>query len=146
MASNADVTKSRRRKSWCRLDLDEAVQASCPRAEGVGIAIVTSKAKPFAARGLEVVGLEVDLLVGPKDAARPKPAPDPVRFALERLVVRAERALMVGDAPSDLLAGRAAGVRTVAVGWTGLPRAELEACAPDHWVEVPGDLVTLATS
>ncbi|MCB9688584.1 MAG: HAD-IA family hydrolase [Alphaproteobacteria bacterium] len=113
------------------------------RASGRKIAIVTSKAKPFAARGLDVVGLDVDLLVGPRDAARPKPAPDPVLYALERLGVPADRALMVGDAPSDLLAGRAAGVRTVAVRWTGLPHAELEACHPDHWIEVPGDLVTV---
>ncbi|MCA9492328.1 MAG: HAD-IA family hydrolase [Myxococcales bacterium] len=113
------------------------------RARGKKVAIVTSKTKSFAARGLEVVGLEVDLLVGPRDAAHPKPAPDPVLFALEQLGVAPERALMVGDAPSDLLAGRAAQVRTVAVRWTGLPHAELEACGPDHWIDVPGDLEAL---
>ncbi len=116
------------------------------RGAGIRVAIVTSKSRPFAERGLGVAGIVVDAVVGPKDAARPKPAPDPVWHALGQLGATADRAVMVGDAPSDLLAGRAAGVRTAAVPWGAFSRAELEPLAPDHWLVDAQDLVRLARS
>lgn len=112
------------------------------RRRGVPVAIVTSKSRPFAERGLRVVGLRADLVVGPRDAARPKPAPDPVWYALKALGdVAPARSLFVGDAASDLVAGRAAGVRTGAALWGPFGRAELAPHAPDHFFEAPTDLL-----
>jgi pyrophosphatase PpaX len=113
------------------------------RRAGVPVAVVTSKTRPVAERGLRLTGIEVDLLVGPKDAARPKPHPDPVLLALERFRASPARSLMVGDSPHDLVAGRAAGARTAAVSWTVLPREELAPLA-DHWLETSDDLLRLA--
>ena len=114
------------------------------RAAGVRVAIVTSKSRPFAERGLRIACIEVDALVVPKDVARPKPAADPVLHALELVGARAARAIMVGDAPSDLQAGRAAGVATGAALWGPFSREELAPFAPDHWLASPADLLQLA--
>src|SRR3989304_1678875 len=52
-------------------------------------------------------------IVGGDEVARPKPAPDLPRHSAKALGVRPEDCVVVGDAPVDILAGRAA--RT----WTG---------------------------
>jgi pyrophosphatase PpaX len=115
------------------------------RARGVPIGIVTSKSKPFAERGLRVTGLRADLVVGPHDAGRPKPAPDPVWHALRALGdVAPARSLFVGDAATDLIAGKAAGVRTGAALWGPFARHELAPHAPDHFLEAPEEILHLA--
>ena len=61
----------------------------------------------------------LDAAVGVLDVARPKPAPDMIEECLSRLGVPPSAAVYVGDAESDLLAARAAGVEFVAVGDAG---------------------------
>jgi pyrophosphatase PpaX len=113
------------------------------RARGVKIGVVTSKHRPVAERGLAVTGLAVDVLIGPGDAARAKPAPDPVLLALERLDAVPEQAAMVGDSPHDIAAGRAAGVHTAAVRWGMFPEDELALAGPDRWLDHPRQLLDL---
>jgi len=57
-----------------------------------------------------------DVVVGLHDVARPKPAPDMLLHCLARLDVAPERALYVGDSPTDHQAALAAGIPFVAVG------------------------------
>jgi len=61
----------------------------------------------------------LDAAVGVLDVARPKPAPDMIEECLSRLGVPPSAAVYVGDAESDRLAARAAGVEFVAVGDAG---------------------------
>ena len=114
-------------------------------AAGVGLGIVTSKTREGAQRGLRHCGFNgmFDVVVGADDVERHKPDPEPVRRALALFGAPADRAVFVGDSPHDLVAGREAGVRTAAVAWGPFPRAELERHAPDHWIDEPGQLVTL---
>ena len=65
---------------------------------GVALAIVTSKYRRGTLRGMELCGIteHFDVIVTPEDVANPKPHPEPVRVALERLGVAAEEALLVG--------------------------------------------------
>jgi HAD superfamily hydrolase (TIGR01548 family) len=81
---------------------------------GRPLAIVTGRPRDDAWRFLRRFGLdgEVDVLVGLEDGPA-KPAPDPVRLALDRLGVR--RAWMVGDTVDDVRAARAAGVVPIGV-------------------------------
>lgn len=103
---------------------------------GYPLAVVTSKASAIARRSLGFVGLEpyFDTVVGFDDTTRHKPDPDPVIVAIDRLGTTAARAAFVGDSPHDILAGRAAGVMTVAALWGPFDRETLLAAGPDHLI------------
>lgn len=75
------------------------------------------------------------------DVERSKPAPDPVRAALDLAGVPAERAVFVGDAVWDMEAASRAGVRSIAVLSGGIPRDALEAAGADEVYENVGDLL-----
>jgi len=60
----------------------------------------------------------LDAAVGVLDVPRPKPHPDVIQECLARLGVSPAGGVYVGDAESDLVAARAAGVEFVAVGRT----------------------------
>jgi HAD superfamily hydrolase (TIGR01509 family) len=64
-----------------------------------------------------------------------KPKPDVILRALEGLGARPEEALMVGDSVPDLIAARAAGVRTCAAAYGYANREALAAQQPDFWIE-----------
>jgi pyrophosphatase PpaX len=110
---------------------------------GVALAIVTSKHAEAALRGLRLCGLmdHFEVVVTPEDVANPKPHPEPVLCALERLGASAEATLFVGDSPHDIAAGRAAGVRTAAALWGPFPREVLEAARPDLLLEAQQDVL-----
>lgn len=103
------------------------------------MAIVTSKRREGALRGLETCGYPLewfDAVVTASDVGRHKPDPTPVRVALEQAgETEAARALFVGDSVHDLVAGRAAGTRTAAALWGPYTRRQLEGGSPDVWLE-----------
>lgn len=106
---------------------------------GMKLAVVTSKMHGGLERGLRVAGLDgfFDVLIGADDVRNPKPHPEPVLMALDRLGVSASEAVFVGDSPHDMASGRAAGVRTAAATWGPFSREVLERHAPDLWLESP---------
>lgn len=64
-----------------------------------------------------------------------KPAPDVILASLAALGVKPEDCLMVGDAPTDMEAGRRAGTKICAVRY-GYGKAEDLACfEPDYWID-----------
>ena len=115
------------------------------RATGVRTALVTSKNRSGAERGLRLMGIAetIDHIVGADDVTHPKPHPEPVLQALTRLGATAGEAVFIGDSVHDMESGRAAGVRTAAVLWGPFSRAELEHTKPDHWLERPEELLGL---
>lgn len=121
----------------------ETVEALAAR--GFGLAIVTSKHREATLRGMGLCGIvdHFPVIVTPEDVAEPKPHPEPVLHALERLGVAAEEAVFVGDSPHDMAAGRAAGVRTAGALWGPFPRAALEAERPDWLLEAPEAVLRL---
>ena len=122
----------------------EAVRALRARKKTLGL--VTSKMRSGALRGLRVAGLEdaFQVIVGADEVTHPKPHPEPVLMALERLRAPAAGAVFVGDSRHDLECGRAAGVKTAAVLWGPFDRAHLADLEPDYWLETPADLTLLA--
>ena len=121
----------------------EAIRAV--RAAGVRTALVTSKNRPGAERGLRVCGLEaeIELIVGADEVVNPKPHPEPVDLALRLLGADPQSAVYVGDSVHDMESGRAAGVRTAAVLWGPFGREDLERTQPDYWLERPADIPRL---
>jgi phosphoglycolate phosphatase-like HAD superfamily hydrolase len=81
-----------------------------------------------------------DVVVGGDEVALPKPAPDGIRLACERLGVRPRNAAYVGDADVDLEAARRAGAVAIAAGWGHLYRPGHEA---DRVLRRPGELAML---
>jgi pyrophosphatase PpaX len=96
------------------------------RAAGVHVGIATSKRRESAQQAMDILGISphVDVLVAMEDTDRHKPDPTPLLLALERMGRGSNGAVYVGDAVVDVLAGKAAGMDTLAVTWgAGLPEA-----------------------
>jgi HAD superfamily hydrolase (TIGR01509 family) len=70
-----------------------------------------------------------------------KPAPYVILEAMTALGARPEECLMVGDSPSDMEAGRRAGVKICAVRYGYGQPGELARFKPDYWID---DLRALA--
>ena len=97
------------------------------------IALVTTKRQEQAVNicGQLSIARFFDHIQGFVAGLRHKPAPDILLAALRELGVEPARAVMIGDTHRDMLAGRAAGCRTIAVAW-GCGSAEaLSRCSPD---------------
>ena len=86
---------------------------------GLPVAVVSNTPAPTVREILARIGLEPDDVVGGTDVPNPKPAPDMVLLALQRLGIIPSAALMVGDTAFDREAARAAGVRFAGYGIKG---------------------------
>lgn len=77
---------------------------------GIAWGVVTNKFERFAKPLIEQLGLgaRAAIVVGGDTCPRPKPFPDPLLFAAERIGVAAARTLYVGDDERDVQAARAA--------------------------------------
>lgn len=114
------------------------------REEGRRLGIVTSKshdAVDLAWRVLPSLRDLFDVVIAAEDTARHKPEADPVLEGLRRLGAGPGGACYVGDAPFDMMAGRAAGVTTIAVTWGFFPPHELLSLEPDIVADTPVDLL-----
>ena len=79
------------------------------RRRGLALAVVSNWDASLPAR-LDELGLDVDAVVCAAELGALKPDPSLFRVALDRLGVRAERTLHVGDSPEDEAGARAAGI------------------------------------
>lgn len=102
----------------------------------------TTKGTPTARIVLEKFGLlpYFDHVQG-TDGFPAKPEPDVIHKSIEVLGVQPSDCLMVGDAPSDMAAGRAAGVKICAVRYGYGKHEELARFEPDYWIDDLNELV-----
>lgn len=114
------------------------------REHGLRLAVATGKSGPRARSLLDQLGMLslFDHVIGSDEVARPKPAPDIVVHALNRLGVSPQDAVMVGDAVTDLASASAAGVTAVAALWGETDEAELVRAQPDALLREPGELLS----
>jgi sugar-phosphatase len=79
-------------------------------------AIVTSGSRAVATLRLATVGLAVpSVFITASDVTRGKPDPEGYRIAAERLKVRPGDCVVLEDSPPGLAAGKAAGIRVIAL-------------------------------
>lgn len=79
------------------------------RARSLSSAVITNTPRALAVRLVRRARASPDAVVGGDEVEKPKPAPDMVWLACERLGVSPARALVVGDSHHDREAARAAG-------------------------------------
>ncbi|WP_199621578.1 pyrophosphatase PpaX [Paenibacillus alkalitolerans] len=113
---------------------------------GIRMGVVTTKIRKTSEMGLKLCKLDgyIETIVSLDDVRRPKPDPEPVLQALEKLGAEAATTLMVGDSPGDVLSAKAAGVATAVVGWTLKGREEMNKYEPDYWIGDMRDLLGIA--
>jgi len=87
--------------------------------QGIAWGVVSNKTEVYVVPIIEQLGLanRSACSIGGDTAARAKPHPDPLYLAAEQLGVDPERCVYVGDDERDIVAGKAAGMVTVAAAY-----------------------------
>ncbi len=87
-------------------------------------AVISNKKENLSRMVLEGLGLlqYFDIIIGSDTTSERKPSPVPILKVLSELRINASDALIVGDSNYDVDAGKAAGVRTIAVTYGYRPR------------------------
>jgi HAD superfamily hydrolase (TIGR01509 family) len=121
------------------------VRDSLSRFADVAMGVVTTKAQDQAEMVLQKLELAHHFrhVQGARPGIPLKPAPDSIIAALAALACPPEQALMVGDTTADILAGKAAGVRTCAVTYGFGDPHELQSCEPTYLVTSFDELVAI---
>lgn len=101
------------------------------REAGFRVGIVTRNCRLAVERALARRPLARDVLLTRDDVARVKPDPEHLLAALRCLGVPPAAAVMCGDHPMDVVAGRAAGTATVGILSEGLPADRFARVHPD---------------
>lgn len=109
---------------------------------GIKLGVVTTKIRPSTLKALETFGLlqYMDTIVTINDVEHPKPHPEPVLTALDRLKSDPQRTLMVGDSAADIQSANAAGVSSAAVAWSLKGVDVLQKYDPDYILNDMTDL------
>jgi phosphoglycolate phosphatase len=112
---------------------------------GLLVGVCSNKPVAFTRQLLDHLGLgaAIDVVLGPEDVARPKPAPDMLLAALNRLGVPPSEALYVGDMTVDIDTARRAGVRVWVVPTGSDGGEQLVAAQPDRVLHDLGELLGL---
>ena len=112
------------------------------------LAVATNKPTDFAEQILDGLGLRhhFKAVLGPELAGGRKPSPVHVRATLDAIGHTPDEAVMIGDSPADVFAGRRAGTETVAVLWGYRNRRELTEAGADRFATGVDELAALLTT
>lgn len=102
---------------------------------GYNLAIVTTKFLVSALPSIQTFHIEdyIDTIISLDDVTYHKPHPEPIYKALSAFN-NVEGAIMVGDAPSDLLSGQNAGIYSCGIEWS-LKSDKLKEVHPTYWIK-----------
>lgn len=108
-------------------------------------AVLTNKPEVYAREIVDHLELSAyfGMVVGAKADISLKPSPEGISIILEQMKVLPRDTIMIGDSGNDILAGKAAGVKTCAVGYGFRDLENLKAFSPDFMAESPAVLQTL---
>lgn len=111
---------------------------------GLPWGIVTNKAMRFTAPLVDGLGLSqrARVVIAGDTTPHAKPHPAPLLEAARRIGVAPQACAYIGDDHRDMVAGRAAGMATLAAAWGYLGQGEpIDAWGADHVLSVPGQLL-----
>jgi len=117
-------------------------------AHGLAWGIVTNKAMRFTTPLAGLMGLasRAGVIVGGDTTPFAKPHPAPLLHAAEALAIPASECIYVGDDLRDIVAGKAAGMHTVAAAWGYCGRSGPSTWNADLVLDEPRDLMTLLST
>lgn len=119
--------------------------------EGYTLTIASSRSSKSLNGFLADMGIAeyISYVLGADSVSKAKPDPEPVLKTLRELGFRAEETLVVGDMPVDILMGRRAGARTLAVSYGNASSEELRKASPDmitdDFASLPSRVVLLGS-
>ncbi|SEQ24080.1 pyrophosphatase PpaX [Piscibacillus halophilus] len=113
--------------------------------KGYQMAIVTTKIRETALKGLELTHLDqfFDVVIGLDDVQNAKPDPEPVLKGMKALGGEPETTIMIGDNSHDIHAGQNAEMKTAGVAWSAKGKEFMEALNPDYILDHISDLLTI---
>lgn len=113
------------------------------KAAGIKLAAVSSRGRTLH-ETLQLAGIleYFDSVINPDVVEECKPSPIPLYKALEQMQVDPTEAVMIGDTDVDIIAGKAAGTKTIGVsyGWHADLMANYE---PDYIVDDIADIIPI---
>ena len=151
-AMHDDVTKERLISAYLEYNCSRLKENAVPifpgvydflskiRSMGVKQGIVTSKRESSAMITIDLLELGgyFDTMVFREATERAKPHGDPLIEAAKRMgITDMSRVLYVGDAVPDILSAEDTGADFALVGWTKMPKDELEQLGPDYIIDIP---------
>lgn len=109
------------------------------------LGIVSARSEPGVLHFLKQFSLEkyFDVVVAAQTCYYTKPFPHPLLYAAEVVKVVPEKCLMVGDTMVDIVAGKAAGMKTIGVLCGFGTLKELRKAAADFILASPAELISL---
>jgi len=104
------------------------------KAHGLKVGICSNKPVAFTRELVRFLGIadSLDLVLGPEDVGRHKPAPDMLLQAMDRLGVSPDQTLYVGDMVVDIQTARSARVRVWVVPTGSETPEALDLAGPDR--------------
>ena len=107
------------------------------------ITIFTGKSRNTLAITLEKLGLIdiFDLILTGNDVTRSKPYPDALYQIISTLHLNKSETLFIGDSHLDIIAGKAAGIKTAAALWGAVETQKLLESEPDYTFETPQEFI-----
>lgn len=110
--------------------------------QGYPLAIVTTKFSGAALIGLDLFDLTkyFDTIVALDDVVNTKPDPEGIYVAMKKLHVK--KAIIIGDNVTDILAGKNAGVDTIAVKWSPKGYQDMADLKPNALIDKMSEVIT----
>lgn len=125
--------------------LYEGIYPLLTELEGRGkkLAVFTGKGRRSTEITMKALGLEDKFrpVVTGDDVNNGKPHPEGLLKVVRELKVSPDKTAMIGDHRSDIVAGKAAGVFTIAALWHGYDNKALMRAGPDEAFESPTELL-----
>ncbi len=107
------------------------------------MAIVSNKGRRGINHGLEMFNMKdfFEITLSVVDVENKKPHPEAINKVLQIWNMRKEEVLFVGDSHNDILAANNAGVKSVLVGWSILPKEQFENLKIDYIIDKPMEII-----
>ena len=112
------------------------------RINGIDVAIISTAPSSYVWSVIRHFNIPVNIVLGFHDAIR-KPSPDGIIKAMNLMNARSEDMISFGDRSIDILASKAAGIKSVGCLWGTQEESRLILSHPDIILQYPSGIIDL---